>query len=102
MSQTTLADGANLGDALMASADRYAMQGYVRNRAGLIIPGRSYPCKNADEARSKAERTVASKSAVGSAAFLLKGDEWIGSTEEPIAIAVFGEVPEGVSDEIPF
>ncbi|MGU3540032.1 hypothetical protein [Methylobacterium sp. A54F] len=86
----------------MASKDRYAVQAYAKNGNGEITPSRSIACKTADEAKSRAERCCSVGSSAGAAAFLLRGDEDIGSTDEPIAFAIYGEVPPEVSDRIPF
>jgi len=86
----------------MKSTDRYAVQTYVRNRKGAFNAGRGIACKNADEARRRAEQSCKGRANIGAAAMLLKGDEYLGSTEEPIILAVFGVCPPDVIDEIPF
>ncbi|WP_420604731.1 hypothetical protein [Methylobacterium sp.] len=86
----------------MASSDRYAVQTFKRSGTGAFSAGRSIACKTADEARLQAERSCAGRDDAGAAAFLLKGDEYLGSTEEPIAIAVFGVCPPEIVDNIPF
>lgn len=58
-------------------------------------------CKNADEARSRAQRHCEGKTNVG-AAFLLHGDEHLGDTDPPEAIAIFGHVPPEVDESLPF
>lgn len=85
----------------MASKDLYGAQSFVRDSRGEIGLGRFYPCKNADEARRTAEQRVVSGHAVGAAAFLRHGagefDEG-----EVITFAVYGQVPRGVVDMVPF
>lgn len=90
------------GRCFVANNDRYAVQTYSRNRRGGFVPGRSMACKTADEARAKAEQSCTGRSDAGAAAFLLRGDEYLGSTEEPITIAVYGTCPPEVTDDIPF
>lgn len=86
----------------MPSTPRYAVQTYVKDKRGRISASRALACKNADEARGRAQRHCEGKSNVGAAAFLLHGDEHLGDTDPPEAIAIFGHVPPEVDDSIPF
>lgn len=85
----------------MASSDLYGVQTFVRNGKGKLAQGRFTPCKDADEARRYAEARVAQGHAIGSAAFLRRGGGEF-DEGETITFAVFGAVPPGVSDQLPF
>lgn len=86
----------------MGSSDRYAVQTFNTTRKGELREGRSIPCKNADEARDKAQRSLERGGAAGAAALLLKGDDYLGATEDPIVFATFGSVPPRFTDQLPF
>ncbi|CAO4142267.1 hypothetical protein [Methylorubrum extorquens] len=85
----------------MASSDLYGVQTFVRDRKGKLSQGRFTHCKDADEARRYAEARVTQGHAVGSAAFLRRGGGEF-DEGEAITFAVFGAVPSGVSDQLPF
>lgn len=85
----------------MASSELYGVQTFVRDSRGKLALGRFTACRNADEARRVAEAKVEGGRVAGSAAFLRRG---AGEFDEGDAItfAVFGSVPEGVKDALPF
>lgn len=85
----------------MGSSDLYGVQTFIRNRKGKLAQGRFTACKNADEARRLAEAKVEGGHAAGSAAFLRRGGGEF-DEGEAITFAVFGAVPPGVSDQLPF
>lgn len=86
----------------MASMERYAVQTFIKAPSGAFSAGRAIPCKNLQEALRKAEQSCIGRQDRGAAAYLLKGDEHIGETEEPTAVGVFGSCPPDITDDIPF
>jgi len=86
----------------MASMERYAVQTFKKAPSGEFSAGRSIPCKNLQEALKRAEQSCSGRDSCGAAAYLLKGDEHIGETEEPTAVGVFGVCPPDITDHIPF
>lgn len=87
----------------MDSKDIYGVQTFIRDRKGTLAQGRFIECRDADHARQTAEARVSGAAAVGAAAFLRPGykAEFDGG-DEPITLAIFGTVPPGVEDTIPF
>lgn len=85
----------------MKSSDLYGVQTFVRDRKGKLGQGRCITCKDADQACREAEAKVVGGHAAGSAAFLRRGG---GEFDEgkAITIAVYGTVPPGVADALPF
>lgn len=86
----------------MPSTERYAVQTFKKMPQGGFRLGRSIPCKSLEDALAKAERTCSSGQDSGAAAYLLKGDELIGETEDPVAVGVFGLCPPDITDDIPY
>ena len=86
----------------MASTERYAVQTFKKTQNGAFSASRSIPCKSLQEALKKAEQSCTGRGECGAAAYLLKGDEHIGETEEPMAVGVFGACPPDITDHIPF
>jgi hypothetical protein len=86
----------------MASIERYAVQTFTKTMAGDFNVGRAIPCKSLQEALKKAEQSCSGSQDRGAAAYLLKGDEHIGETEEPTAVGVFGACPPNITDDIPY
>lgn len=83
------------------ASDLYGVQTFVRDGKGKLAQGRFTQCKDADEARRYAEARVEQGYATGSAAFLRRGGGEF-DKGEAITFAVFGTVPPGVSDQLPF
>lgn len=83
------------------ASDLYGVQTFVRDRKGKIGQGRFTMCKDADEARRYAEARVEQGYAAGSAAFLRRGGGEF-DEGEAITFAVFGTVPQGIKDALPF
>ncbi len=85
----------------MAGKDLYGVQTFLHDREGKLTAGRFLACKDADEARRAASAKVAGGHAAGSAAFYRRGagefDEG-----EAVTLDVFGIVPPGVTDALPF
>ncbi|WP_163006187.1 hypothetical protein [Methylobacterium brachiatum] len=86
----------------MPSTERYAVQTFKRTPTGAFSAGRSIPCKTLQEALAKAEQSCTGKQDSGAAAYLLKGDEYIGETEGPITVGVYGACPPEINDDLPF
>lgn len=83
------------------ASDLYGVQTFVRDRKGKLAQGRFTQCKDADDARRYAEARVEQGYAVGSAAFLRKGGGEF-DEGEAITFAVYGSVPQGIKDALPF
>jgi hypothetical protein len=86
----------------MASTERYAVQMFTKMPTGNFTVGRSIPCKTLQEALTKADQSCIGKQDRGAAAYLLKGDEYIGETEGPVTIGVYGACPPEIADDLPF
>lgn len=86
----------------MPGAERYAMQTFRKMPAGNFNAGRSVPCKTLQEALAKAEQSCAGKEDRGAVAYLLRGDDYIGETEGPVTVGVYGACPPEITDDIPF
>lgn len=80
----------------------YGVQTYVRDRKGALTRGLATACRNADEARREAERRAAGRIAVGATAFWQPASSEFDDDAEPITLAVYGTVPPGVKDALPF
>lgn len=87
----------------MAGNDLYGVQTFVKGQKGRLVQGRFIQCSDADEATRTAEQKVKGLYAAGAAAFLRRNvsDEFDDGSE-PITLAVFGKVPPGVEDVMPF
>lgn len=86
----------------MKSKDIYGVQTYLRDRKGALVRGLATSCRNADEARREAERRAVGRSAVGATAFWQPASGEFDEGAEPITLAVYGTVPPGVEDALPF
>jgi hypothetical protein len=70
---------------------------------GKLALGNSIACKAPEEACRVAEERVSRGRAIGAAAFtrtVLDPDYDDGS--EPVTLAIFGKVPAGLADQLPF
>lgn len=87
----------------MSNNDLYGVQTFVKGRKGKLEQGRFIECSDETEAQRLAERKVRNNDVAGAAAFLRKNyNAEFDDGSEPITIAVFGKVPPGVEDVIPF
>lgn len=87
----------------MASSDLYGVQTFVKGHKGKLEQGRFFECKDADEACRTAQQRVDSLNAAGAAAFVRRNcSREFDDGSEPITLAVYGTVPPGVEDRIPF
>lgn len=83
--------------------DIYGVQVYVKDRKGRIGRGRAMSCRDADAARREAERCARGRGAIGASAFWLRVyEEEFAEGDDPVTLAVFGTVPPGVADSLPF
>ncbi|AWN35751.1 hypothetical protein [Methylobacterium radiodurans] len=85
----------------MSVGDRYGAQTFVLDRKGQLGEGRTYACKDADEARRIASARVAGGYAAGAAAFMRRGGGEF-DEGETVTFEVYGAVPPGVEDAVPF
>ena len=85
----------------MKTSDMYGVLTFLRDRKGKLGQGRFIACKDADEARRAAEAKVTSGHAAGLAAFYRRGGGEF-DEGEAVTIAVYGTVPPGVADALPF
>lgn len=85
----------------MAGKDMYGVQTFVDDQKGGLAQGKFLSCADADEARRTAEARVESARAAGAAAFCRMG---VGEFDEgeAVTIAIYGRVPDGVTDALPF
>ncbi len=86
----------------MAQKDHYGVQTFVTDRKGRLARGLAIACRNADEARREAERRANGRSAIGATAFWRAATEEFDEGAEPVTLAVYGKVPPGVEDGLPF
>lgn len=86
----------------MKPKDSYGVQTYIRDRKGALARGLATACRDADEARREAERRAAGRAAVGATAFWQPASGEFDEVSDPITLAVFGTVPPGVEDALPF
>jgi hypothetical protein len=86
----------------MPPKDHYGVQTFVTDRKGRLARGLAVACKNADEARREAERRASGRSAIGATAFWRSASGEFDESAEPITLAVYGTVPPGVEDTLPF
>lgn len=80
----------------------HGVQLFVVSR-GKLAQGRYVECKGAAEACQVAEERVRAGRAIGAAAFtrtIVDPDFDDGS--EPTTLAIFGRVPPGIADQLPF
>ncbi len=85
----------------MSGSERYGAMTFVRDRFGQLREGRVYLCSDGEVAKKVAEHRVVQGWAPGAAAFLRRsGGEF--DEGEAITLAVFGDVPSDVKDQMPF
>lgn len=84
----------------MGQSVHFSVQTFQEDHNGKIARGRYVTCPSAAEAERYAERAVANRHADGAAAFSRRASEF--DDAEPITLAVFGKVPAGVEETIPF
>ncbi len=78
----------------MASTERIVFLPYTRGKRGAVTPGVPVPCRNAAEGERRAEKALASGSAIGGHVVKMVADEEAGDYGEPVYLAAFGTVPE--------
>ena len=83
----------------MGQTVHFAVQTFHQDQTGKLARGRYVTCPSAMEAERYAERAVVNRHADG-AAFSRRVSEF--DDAEPITLAVFGTVPAGVEETIPF
>lgn len=82
--------------------DVYGVQVYLI-RKGRFELGPSLTCRDADAARAEAERRATNPRIAGVSAFWRRvHSEEFDDGEPPVTIAVWGRVPAGVRDALPF
>lgn len=87
----------------MGSKDLYGVQNFATSHNDKLVQGRFIECRDADDARATAQRQVETGRADGAAAFLRPGYRAeFDDSDGPITLAVYGRVPPGVEDAIPF
>ena len=86
----------------MKPRESYGVQIYIRDRQGAVARGLSSACRNADEARREADRRANGRGAVGATAFWRPAAGEFDDDAEPVTLAVYGTVPPGVEDALPF
>lgn len=70
---------------------------------GKLALGNTVSCRNPEEACRTAEQKVENGRAVGAAAFTRTVvDPEYDDGSEPVMLAVFGKVPVGLADQMPF
>ncbi|SFS58482.1 hypothetical protein [Methylobacterium sp. yr668] len=70
---------------------------------GELAAGSLSGCRSAAEACRVAEEKVRNGRAVGAAAFTRTVvDQDYGDGSEPVTLAIFGKVPSGLADQLPF
>jgi len=70
---------------------------------GRLAPGNLLDCKAPEEACRVAQERVSRGRAIGAAAFTRTVvDPDYDDGEEPITLAIFGEVPPRLADQLPF
>ena len=75
----------------MAKETVYIVQSYVRGRGKALKAEQQVGCKNAEEARRKAERLGPLR--VGVVAFSASADVELGDYDDPVIIFRSGELP---------
>ncbi len=78
----------------MATAERIVFLPYTRGKRGAVTPGVPVACRTPAEGERRAEKAVASGSAIGGHVIKVTADEEAGDYGEPIFLAAFGIVPE--------
>ena len=70
---------------------------------GRLSQGGAFDCKGAAEACKAAEEKVRTGRAIGAAAFTRTVvDPDYDDGGEPVTLAIFGKVPPGLADQLPF
>ena len=78
----------------MAKAERIVFLPYIRGKRGAVTPGVPVSCRNAAEGERRAEKALATGSAIGGHVVRVVADEEAGDYGEPVFLAAFGTVPE--------
>ena len=78
----------------MAKTERIVFLPYTRGKRGAVTPGAPVACRNAAEGERRAEKAIASGSAIGGHVVRVVADEEAGDYGEPVFLAAFGVVPE--------
>ena len=76
----------------------YIVQPFVKVPKKGLGPGAQRSFKNAEDAKRGAQQAVSSGRALGAVAFSIVADEATDFCEEPVTLAVVGEVPASVAD----
>lgn len=80
----------------------YGVQLFVLLK-GKLAQGRYIECDDASDACKTAEEKVRSGRAIGAAAFTRTVvDPEYDDGSDPITLAIFGKVPPGLADQLPF
>ncbi len=78
----------------MPSTERIVFVPYTRGKRGALKPGVPVACRDAAEGERRAEKAIASGSAIGGHVVKMVADEEAGDYGEPVYLATFGTVPE--------
>lgn len=78
----------------MANTERIIFLPYTRGKRGAVTPGVPVACRTAAEGERRAEKAMASGSAIGGHVVRVIADEEAGDYGEPVFLAAFGTVPE--------
>lgn len=82
--------------------DVYGVQVYLL-RKGRFEMGPAFPCRDADAARAEAERRALDPRVAGTSAFWRRlTSDGFDDSEAPVTLGVWGRVPAGVQDLLPF
>ncbi|CAH1661995.1 conserved hypothetical protein [Hyphomicrobiales bacterium] len=76
----------------------YIVQPFVKTPKKGLGPGAQRSFRNAEDAKRGAEQTVSSGRALGAVAFSIVADEATDYCEEPVTLAIVGEVPLSVKE----
>ena len=82
--------------------DHYGAQAYRQDGQGRLERGQSEACRDADQARRRAELLACKRGVAGATAFLIPNYTREYGGDDPITIAVYGEVPPEARDALPF
>ena len=78
----------------MAAVERIVFQPYLRGKRGALKPGVAIACRNEAEGVRRAEKAMASGSAIGAHVVRVLNDEEAGVYGDPEYLAALGVVPE--------
>ena len=73
--------------------ERIIFQPYIPGRGAAVVPGQAVLCRNADDARRRAEKAMAGGRVVGVHIIRVLDDDASGDYGEPEYLATFGRVP---------